>query len=198
MSYNWVVRWRIRRVGFHPPRPMMAPSVKSGLIISWCGMRGIVTLVAALALPNGDGGPPFPFRDLIVLIAFCVVLGTLLIQGLTLRPLLTWLDLEDDDPVGREVARARVTAYGAALAALDGADSPLAEALRVELREALAQANGSGGEQGESPPGDGLRLQAAAAARAAILGLRRNGEIGDDAFHRVEEEIDRIELSAIR
>jgi CPA1 family monovalent cation:H+ antiporter len=51
MSYNTVVRWRIRRVGFHPPRPMMAPTVSGGLIVSWCGMRGIVTLVAALALP---------------------------------------------------------------------------------------------------------------------------------------------------
>jgi len=75
MSYNTVVRWRIRRVGFHPPRPMMPPTVKGGLIISWCGMRGIVTLVAALALPNGDGGPVFPFRDLIVFVAFCVVLN---------------------------------------------------------------------------------------------------------------------------
>jgi monovalent cation/hydrogen antiporter len=180
-----------------PVTCLVAPTVKGGLIISWCGMRGIVTLVAALALPNGDGGPSFPYRDLIVLVAFCVVLGTLLIQGLTLRPLLEWLDLRDDDPVGREVAHARVAAYGAALASLDGAVSPLAEALRVELKEALAQMNGDSAGQGESSPGDGLRLQAVAAARAAILGLRRDGEIGDDAFHRVEEEIDRIELSAM-
>ena len=68
-------------VGFHPPRPMLRPTVGSGLVISWAGMRGIVTLAAALALPAG-----FPFRDLIVLTAFSVVLGTLLIQGLTLKP----------------------------------------------------------------------------------------------------------------
>jgi monovalent cation/hydrogen antiporter len=86
MSYNAVANWRIRRVGFHPRRPMMAPTVKGGLVVSWCGMRGIVTLVAALALPNGDVGPAFPFRDLIVFVAFSVVLGTLLLQGLTLRP----------------------------------------------------------------------------------------------------------------
>jgi CPA1 family monovalent cation:H+ antiporter len=115
MSYNTVVRWRIRRVGFHPPRPMMAPTVKGGLVVAWCGMRGIVTLVAALALPNGDGGPAFPFRDLIVFVAFSVVLGTLLLQGLTLRPLLMKLDLRDDDPVGQEVARARVIAYRASI-----------------------------------------------------------------------------------
>src|SRR5262245_13767626 len=89
MTYNWAVRRHIRRYGFHPRRPTMPPTVKSGLIVSWCGMRGIVTLVAALALPNGDdGGAAFPQRDLIVFVAFCVVLGTLVIQGFTLRPLL--------------------------------------------------------------------------------------------------------------
>ena len=61
-------------------------------------MRGIVSLAAALALPA-----TFPFRDLIVLTAFAVVLGTLVIQGLTLKPLLRALDLHDDDPVGREL-----------------------------------------------------------------------------------------------
>jgi monovalent cation/hydrogen antiporter len=76
MSFNAVVRWRDRRHGFRPPRPMLRPSVGSGLVISWAGMHGIVTLAAALALHPG-----FPARDLIVLTAFVVVLGTLLIQG---------------------------------------------------------------------------------------------------------------------
>ena len=83
MSFNAVVRWRDRRFGFRPPRPMLRPSVGSGLIISWAGMRGIVTLAAALALPAA-----FPFRGVIVLTAFSVVLGTLALQGLTLGPLL--------------------------------------------------------------------------------------------------------------
>ena len=65
-------------------------------------MRGIVSLAAALALPSA-----FPYRDLIVLTAFSVVLGTLVIQGLTLKPLLRALDLHDDDPVGRELRAAR-------------------------------------------------------------------------------------------
>src|SRR6195256_6190680 len=83
MSFNAIIRWRDRRFGFHPPRPMLRPSVGSGLIVSWAGMRGIVTLAAAMALPQG-----FPYRDLIALTAFSVVLGTLLIQGLTLKPLM--------------------------------------------------------------------------------------------------------------
>src|SRR5882762_1799867 len=61
MSFNAVVRWRHGRLGFHPPRPMLRPTVGSGLIISWAGMRGIVSLAAAMAL-----APMFPERDLIV------------------------------------------------------------------------------------------------------------------------------------
>src|SRR4030095_1009312 len=90
MSFNAVIRWRDRRLGFPPPRPMLRPAVGSGLVISWAGMRGIVTLAAALALPA-----EFPFRGLIVLIAFSVVLGTLVLQGLTLKPLLLALELHD-------------------------------------------------------------------------------------------------------
>ena len=195
MSYNWVVRRHIRRHGFHPPRPMAAPTVKSGLLVSWCGMRGIVTLAAAFALPDGEAGASFPHRDLIVFVAFCVVLGTLVMQGFTLRPLLLKLNLSDDDPVGQEVARARTAAYRAALAALDGDHSPLAEAIRVELQVGLLQANGDGGELAEGAPEDDLRLRAVRAAREAVLAMRQSGDIGDNAFHRLEEQIDRLELS---
>src|SRR4051794_27530647 len=133
MTFNAIVRRRDRRLGFHPPRPMLRPSVGSGLIISWSGMRGIVTLAAALALP-----PPFPFRDLIVLTAFAVVLGTLTIQGLTLKPLLRALDLHDNDPIGTEFSAARERALQAALASLDGNRSPAAEFIRHEFTLRLA------------------------------------------------------------
>jgi CPA1 family monovalent cation:H+ antiporter len=93
MAFNAVARWRNRRFGFHPPRPMMLPpTLGGGLLISWAGMRGIVSLAAALALPVA-----FPYRDLIVLTAFAVVLGTLVIQGLTLKALLRALALQDED-----------------------------------------------------------------------------------------------------
>ena len=72
----------------------------TGLVVAWSGMRGIVTLAAALALPDGSGAGGFPYRDLIILCAFCVVLSTLVIQGLTLRPLLGALGLKDSDPSG--------------------------------------------------------------------------------------------------
>ncbi|HVQ12068.1 MAG TPA: cation:proton antiporter, partial [Vicinamibacterales bacterium] len=136
MPFNAVIRWRDRRLGFRPPRPMLRPSVGSGLVISWAGMRGIVTLAAALALPA-----MFPFRDMIVLTAFSVVLGTLTLQGLTLGPLLRALDLRDDDPVGHEISAARERALGAGLASFQHDRSAVAEAVRQEFIAHLGSAN---------------------------------------------------------
>jgi monovalent cation/hydrogen antiporter len=171
---------------------MVAPSLRGALIVSWCCMRGIVTLAAAFALPAD-----FPQRDLIVFSAFVVVLGTLLIQGLTLKPLIALMDLDDGDPVTLEVGRARAVAYRAALSALDGEDSTAAKALRREYQALLEEAehDPKGRVMGELP-GDPLRRRAIDAARGAIFGLRRDGTIGDDAFHRVEEELDFAELGA--
>ena len=112
---------------------MLRPTVGSGLVISWAGMRGIVSLAAALALPAA-----FPYRDLIVLTAFSVVLGTLVIQGLTLKPLLRALDLHDDDPVGRELRAARERALSAGLASFAHDESPVADAVRQEFTAHLA------------------------------------------------------------
>jgi monovalent cation/hydrogen antiporter len=191
MLFNAVVRWRDRRFGFHPPRPMLRPSVASGLIISWSGMRGIVTLAAALALPAA-----FPFRDVIVLTAFCVVLGTLALQGLTLGPLLRVLDLRDDDPVGQEVAAARERALRAGLAGLERDRSPAAEAVRQEFIAHLGSIHATPeGEEARRFPHRDLHHQVLQAARQAVLAMRASEEIGDDAFHQVEEELDWIEMS---
>jgi len=191
MSFNAVVRWRHRRFGFHPPRPMLRPTVRSGLIISWAGMRGIVSLAAALALPSA-----FPYRDLIVLTAFSVVLGTLAIHGLTLKPLLRALDLHDDDPVGRELRSARGRALDAGLASLAHDESPVAEAVRQEFAAHLAS------ERTDRDTGDGTRVaygelhrRALEAARQALHAMRASDEIGDDAFHQMEEELDWLEMA---
>jgi CPA1 family monovalent cation:H+ antiporter len=154
-------------------------------------MRGIVTLAAAFALPES-----FPYRDFILLAAFAVVLGSLVIQGLTLRPLILALQLKDDDPVAKEVARAREAAYRNALDEIDGDPSQEADILRLEYRALLLRAKGDGGIASGELPADPLRRRALAAARRCILQLREAEEIGDDAFHQLEEEFDRAELSA--
>ena len=194
MSFNAVVRWRHRQVGFHPPRPMLRPTLGSGLIISWAGMRGIVSLAAALALPSA-----FPYRDLIVLTAFSVVLGTLMIQGLTLKPLLRALDLRDDDPVGRELRAAREGALRAGLASFPDDESPVAYAVRQEFTAHLT--HGAADTHADDPTRSShgeLHREALQAARQAVLAMRANDEIGDDAFHQIEEELDWIEMAGRR
>jgi CPA1 family monovalent cation:H+ antiporter len=189
MSFNAAIRWRDRQHGFHPPRPMLRPTVGSGLVISWAGMRGIVTLAAALALPEG-----FPYRDLIVLTAFSVVVATLVIQGLTLKPLMRALDLRDDDPVGAEVAAARERALRAALESFAREQSPVAELLRKEFKALLANERSDGSGAAWRASHGELRRSALRAARQAVLAMRSSEEIGDDAFHRLEEEIDWLEM----
>jgi NhaP-type Na+/H+ or K+/H+ antiporter len=192
MSFNAVVRWRHRRLGFHPPRPMLRPTIGSGLIISWAGMRGIVSLAAAMALPSA-----FPYRDLIVLTAFSVVLGTLAIQGLTLQPLLRALDLHDDDPVGRELSAARERAVHAGLATFAGDRSPVADAIREEFTMRLAPGRREGGDARYSAHPE-IRRASLQAARQVVLAMRANDEIGDDAFHLMEEELDWLEMAVGR
>ncbi|KJC33718.1 sodium:proton antiporter [Bradyrhizobium sp. LTSP885] len=169
------------------------PSLRRGIVVSWCGMRGIVTLAAAFALPEA-----FPYRDLILLTAFAVVFGTLVIQGLTLRPLILALNFDDDNPIAREAAHARTAAFRAALDEIDGDPSEEAEILRLEYRAVLlrAETEPDGGVATSELPADPIRRRAIAAARQALLSLRRTEAIGDDAFHQVEEELDRAELSA--
>jgi Na+/H+ antiporter len=193
MLYGVTFRALVRSGLARPPRTMAVPTLQSGIVVSWCGMRGIVTLAAAFALPEN-----FPSRDIILLTAFTVVLGTLVIQGLTLRPLILALGLKDEDPVAVEVARARAIAYRAALDEIDGDPSDETEILRLEYRALLSRVDNdpSGGVALAELPADPLRRRAIAAARQSILHLRRSEDIGDDAFHLLEEEFDRAELSA--
>jgi monovalent cation/hydrogen antiporter len=193
MLYGVTFRALISAGLVHPPRTMPVPTVQSGIVVSWCGMRGIVTLAAAFALPEN-----FPARDIILLTAFAVVLGTLVVQGLTLRPLILSLGLKDDNSVEIEVARARAAGYRAALEEVDGDPSEEAELLRLEYRGLLlqAEANPDGGLTSGELPADPLRRRAIAAARRAVLEMRKSEEIGDDAFHQIEEELDRAELGA--
>ena len=165
LARRWSPRGSIIR------RSQAVASPKGGLIISWCGMRGLVTLATAFALPEN-----FPVSRPHRLLAFAVVLGTLVIQGLTLRPLILAFGLKDDDPVGNEVARARAVAYRAALDAIEGDPSEEAEILRLEYRAILMQAGSdpNGGIASGELPADPLRRRAIAAARKSIFELRAN------------------------
>jgi NhaP-type Na+/H+ or K+/H+ antiporter len=206
-------RWRGRASagGSATRRDAVGLSAKGAAVVGWCGMRGTVTLAAALALPTAtDGAASFPYRDLILVTAFGVVLGTLVVQGLTLRPLLLRLRLHDDGSVDREVRLARVQALRAAVEATDECPRSEAAALvrqsyALQLRRAeedLAQ-DGAQATPADPAPASGpmeadadatVVRAATGAQRRRLVALRDDGTIGDAAFQRLEEELDWTEL----
>ncbi|RUU06941.1 sodium:proton antiporter [Mesorhizobium sp. USDA-HM6] len=183
-----ILRW-VARFGSEAQR-REAPSLRGGVLIGWCGMRGLVTLVAAIALPAG-----FPGRDPIVLAAFAVVLGTLVLQGMSLKPLLRLLNFERDTTVEIEVAEARVAIMQAALDVLSRKTSAAAAVVREQYEAQRLIAKNPEDAQAATEY-DRLRLYAIKRQRDTLEELRRNGTIGDEAYHRLEEEIDWAELAA--
>lgn len=167
-------------------------SRRAAAIIGWCGMRGIVTLAAALALPLN-----FPHRDLIFFTSFAVVVVTLVVQGMTLRPLIAWLEVRDDGAVEREVQLARVETLRAALAAATAhGGGETAELLRRRYAWRLRRAEQH--ESDDSSVADAEVVRAATAAeRQRLVDLRDNGTIGDAAFQQIEQELDLRELELL-
>ena len=194
LAYALAERWPRR----HPAHPRLAQrdSLRSAIAIGWSGMRGIVTLAAGLALPAA-----FPGRDRVLFTAFCVVLVTLVLQGGTLAPLMRLLRLEDDGAIENEIRRARAETARAGLEALqatgkNGTTALLARRYEARLRRADRSAPAAAGEADDGPAyADALR-RAYEAERRKLIELRASGVIGDDAFHRVEEELDWADMHA--
>jgi len=172
------------------------------LAIGWAGMRGSVSLAAALALPlTIDGGAPFPQRDLIIFLTYAVLLATLVGQGLTLEPLIRWLRVEDDGSEEREEVAARVSLAEAAITRveeLNGEDWVREDTLaRVhalyDYRRRRFGAIGDGdGSEYEERSGAYIRLmyELFDAQREELIGLRNRGEISDEVRRRVERDLD--------
>jgi monovalent cation/hydrogen antiporter len=182
---------------------VLAGRRKYPLVIGWMGMRGAVSLAAALALPlETDAGAPFPGRDLIIFLAFAVILGTLVVQGLTLPKVINLLKIEEDRTEEKEDTKARILAAEAALARLeelvdeDWVRPETAERLRglygFRRTRFLARfdAEDDGEIERQSADFQRLRRELLEAERAAVVGLRRDGRISDDVMHRVERDLD--------
>jgi CPA1 family monovalent cation:H+ antiporter len=185
---------------------MAAP--RNVLIVGWAGMRGVVSLAAALALPlNVDGGAPFPERDLVIFLTFSVILATLVGQGLTLPLLIRWLGVGDDGSAAHEELHAREAAVLAAMERLDqlAAEWPGHLELIDHLRERhehatehLEHDHESGAvPQDQEAAEHGIIQQAVIdAQRLAVIDLRDRGVISDEALRRVERGLDLEELRA--
>ncbi len=170
-------------------------------------MRGVVSLAAALALPLTlrDGPTPFPGRDLILFLTFVVILATLVLQGLSLPPLIRWLGIQDDRSMEREEREARLKANQAALTRLneiaqrDPAKDDALQRLRVEYEDHIRQVEGAEPESAGTP----LRLfsseyerlshEALQIERITIIKLRNQDVISDEVLRRIQRDIDLAE-----
>src|SRR6266511_3516451 len=182
----------------HPAPPLSQP-----IVIAWSGMRGAVSLAAALALPlTTDVGTPFPQRDLIIFLTFCVILGTLVVQGLSLPLVIRGFRLESDRLDEKEDAKARIHAAESALARLeelvdeDWVREDTAERLRGLYnfrRSRFASrfdAEDDGAIEERSLNYQRLRRELLEAERSAIVGLRRSGVIDDAVMRRLQRDLD--------
>ena len=177
-------------------------SWRAAVFISWAGMRGAVSLAAALALPlQTDADGAFPGRDLILFLTFSVILATLVGQGLTLPLVIRVLGLEEDGLEEREDAKARIRAAEAAIERL--AELELEEWVREETAERMRGlytfradrfrarfAEDDDGIELRSQDFQRLRRELLDAERLAVLELRRSGAIGNDVWLRVSRDLD--------
>jgi monovalent cation/hydrogen antiporter len=180
-----------------------APPVNRAAIVAWAGMRGAVSLAAALAVPlTTNEGSPFPQRDLIVFLTFCVILGTLVFQGLTLPVLINVLGVEADHLDEKEEAKARIKAADAAIARLSELESE--DWVRDDTAERLRGLYGfrrnrfasrfdrddDGAIEEQSLSYQRLRRELLDAERSELVNLRRNGVISSDVERRLHRDLD--------
>jgi monovalent cation/hydrogen antiporter len=203
--WQQVVTWLIRAVDRRESQRARRGTWQTRVAGSWAGMRGAVSLAAALALPfTTHAGAPFPQRDLIIFLTFAVILVTLVLQGLTLPFLIRWLAIEDDGSDRREELYARRRAAGAALERIEALErEPWTRDQTVERMRGLYEYRGrrfaaqAGDGDGDS---DGIEERSTAyqrmvhsvigAQRDELVRLRNVGEISDEVRRRVERELD--------
>ena len=201
VRFAWVypLDWLQRRYDRLLRRKPEPANTNELAIMSWCGMRGIVSLAAALALPlRLDNGQPFPYRDLVIFLTFVVIAVTLVGQGLTLTPLIRRLKVGSNWSLKDEQVRVRSSMSTAALAAIDreiaaaGAPAHWADSLKAEISERIAEVAANEGR--ELTPRmellNRLRHAAIRAERAELLRMWRANEIGDEVMHHLTELLD--------
>ncbi len=179
------------------------PGWRTVVLVGWTGMRGAVSLAAALALPQvAAEGAAFPERALVIYLTFGVILATLVVQGLSLPLLIRGLGLHDDGASEREETQARLIAAQAALARLDELASQgevlqeSAQHLRKHYEARVRSITKRFKQAADEPDEDHamtyqqLQRGALQAERSAVIGLRNQGEINDEVLRRIERELD--------
>jgi monovalent cation/hydrogen antiporter len=194
---------RLINAALHKPNPY--PAWQNAAIIAWTGMRGVVSLAAALAVPlTLSNGTAFPGRDYILFVTFCVILATLVLQGLTLPTLIHRLGVVDDGLANLEERTARLKANEAAVAYLAEIDNQfppdMLERLRAEYNDRIRQlevcadgecADGTNGLM--APSYQRLQQDALDVERRTIIRLRDEFVINDEVLRRIQADLDHAE-----
>jgi Na+/H+ antiporter len=197
LGWHFTIPYLVRLLDRRPGQLMRRVGARERLVLGWSGMRGAVSLAAALALPQD-----FPMRNLIRFLTFAVILATLVVQGLTLPALIRRLGVPGDGAEEKEELRARLAAAQAALdrlGELSGADwtrDDTVERLRglFEFRRRRLKARAGkiedDGTEDRSLAYQRLVRELLEAQRQAIVRLRNQGVISNDVMHRIERELD--------
>ena len=181
-----------------------SPPWQTVLLLGWTGMRGVVSLAAALALPLvTNNGTPFPGRDLVIFLTFCTILVTLVLQGLTLPILIRWLKIVDDADTDREEMETRLRAAEAALARIDEitaqndvlAETEMVQWLRTQYKHRIRRISAccvamDEGSHDQLAAFRYLQHEVIAAERKTAIRLRNQGVINDEVLHRIENDLD--------
>jgi Na+/H+ antiporter len=188
----------IRALDRRPSQRERRSGWRQRTILGWSGMRGSVSLAAALALPAD-----FPARDELLLVTFAVILATLVLQGLTLPAVIRWAGVHDDGGDAREDLLARRRATAAALDRIEeltGEEWTYDDTLERMRRLYEYRTRRLGARAGETEGGDGYEHRALKyqkvvrsvldAQRRAVVELRNHGEISNEVMHRIERELD--------
>jgi CPA1 family monovalent cation:H+ antiporter len=209
VRFAWLLTmpYVVRALDRRPQQRVRRVGVRQRIVGGWAGMRGAVSLAAALALPlETDSGAPLPDRDLILFITFALILVTIVGQGLTLPALIRRLGVEQD--AGEEEAEEARARLGASQAALDRLDELVADESATFREDTMTRVRGmyefrirrfeartseledDDGIEDRSRSYQSLLHELYAAQRRALLQLRNSGAISNEVMHRVERDLD--------
>jgi CPA1 family monovalent cation:H+ antiporter len=217
MRFLWLftVPYLLRALDRRPQQRARRVGARERIVIGWSGLRGAVSLAAALAIPlETDSGAPFPDRDLVLFIAFALILVTIVGQGLTLPALIRRLGIEGDaEEEQAEEVKARLFASKAALARIDELEADdgweihedtlrrtraLYEFRRRRFKTQAGMLEDEDNIEARSQTYQRVLIELYAAQRRALVELRNGGTISNDVMHRVERDLDleetRLEL----
>ncbi len=199
---TYLPRWVSKKIRDREPRP----DSRLVTVVAWSGMRGVVSLAAALALPLTVGNAPFPHRDLIIFLTFSVIFATLVVQGISLPYLIKWLGIKPSDEELQEEYEARLKIVTRVIEHIEEnysiglSDEVLSQIkTKYEIRVQRIRKGESAGKINDELVGDFLRVQQEIIQleRTLLNAMRIEGKISDEALRKIEYELDLEETRLI-